>query len=128
MDRIKGILFVILLLYSCYRNSVKLEKPIEVKETVEELKKQNIPEPIKQRTIAVLNQCEDYSKKAYEIVQQNQKQIDDLKAENSKLISRINELEEELKPWRMLKGSFALAMVGILVYGLIKLYLKVKPI
>ena len=59
---------------------------------------------------------------------QNQKQIDDLKAENQKLLNRINELEEEVKPWRMIKGSVLLLSIGIIIFFLVKIYLKFKPI
>jgi hypothetical protein len=74
-----------------------------------------------------LSNCEDYSKRAYEIVTQNQKQIDDLKAENAKLTSRIVELEDELKPWRAVKrfGLF-LVVIGVIFAG-IRIYLAIKP-
>lgn len=126
MDRVKWIAFL-LFVYSCQKN-IKLDTPIDNTEIIEEVKKQLIPEPVKQRTIQALNTCEDYSKKAYEIVQQNQKQIDDLKEENAKLVNKIGELEDELKPWRAIKGSIAIAMVLGVIFLLMKLYFKFKPI
>ena len=59
---------------------------------------------------------------------QNQKQIDDLKAENQKLLNRINDLEEEVKPWRIIKGSVLLISILGFIYIAIQIYLKFKPI
>ena len=127
MDRVRWIAFL-LFVYACQKQNLKLDRPIDNTEIIEEVKKQNIPEPVKQRTVQALTSCEDYSKKAYEIVLQNQKQIDDLKAENQALIKRIAELEEELAPWRTVKLVGLIAMIGFIVFGLVKVYLKLKPI
>lgn len=127
MDRVRWIAFL-LFVYSCQPRNIKLDPPINNQPIIEEIKTQPIPEPVKQRTIQALSTCEDYSKKAYEIVTQNQKQIDDLKAENAKLVSRIGELEDELKPWRAIKASALLIGVVGLIFILIRIYLKVKPI
>lgn len=127
MDRVRWIVFL-LFVYSCQKHNLKLDRPIDNTEIIEEVKKQNIPEPVKQRTVQALTSCEDYSKKAYEIVVENQKQIDELKAENQALIKRIAELEEELAPWRAVKLVGLIAMIGFIVFGLIRLYLKLKPI
>lgn len=118
----------LLFVYSCQSKNIKLDPPINNQPIIEEIKTQSIPEPIKQRTIQALNTCEDYSKKAYEIVTQNQKQIDDLKTENASLVKRITDLEDELKPWRIIKMSVILVGIGIILFGLLKLYLKLKPI
>lgn len=117
-----------LFVYSCQKHNLKLDRPIDNTEIIEEVKKQNIPEPVKQRTVQALTSCEDYSKKAYEIVVENQKQIDELKAENQALMKRITELEEELAPWRAVKLVGLIAMIGMIVFGLVRLYLKLKPI
>jgi hypothetical protein len=127
MDRVRWIAFL-LFVYSCQKHNLKLDRPIDNTEIIEEVKKQNIPEPVKQRTVQALTSCEDYSKKAYEIVVENQKQIDELKAENQALIKRITELEEELAPWRAVKLVGLIAMIGMIVFGLVRLYLKLKPI
>ena len=127
MDRVRWIAFL-LFIYSCQKSIIKLDPPIDNKPIIEEIKKTTLSEPIKTRTIQALNSCEDYSKKAYEIVTQNQKQIDDLKAENQKLLNRINDLEEEVKPWRMVKSSVLLVGIGIIIFFLVKIYLKFKPI
>ena len=126
MDRVRWIAFL-LFIYSCQKANLKLEQPIDNQPIIEELKKAVLPEPIKYKTIQALNNCEDYSKRAYEIVTQNQKQIDDLKSENAKLTSRIVELENELKPWRAVKGfGLFLAVVGVIFAG-IRIYLAIKP-
>lgn len=127
MDRVRWIAFL-LFVYSCQKHNLKLDRPIDNTEIIEEVKKQNIPEPVKQRTVQALTSCEDYSKKAYEIVVENQKQIDELKAENQALIKRITELEEELAPWRAVKLVGLIAMIGMIVFGLVRIYLKLKPI
>jgi hypothetical protein len=127
MDRIKWIAFL-LFVYSCQKQIIKLDKPIDNKEIIEEVKKQPIPEPVKQRTVQALTSCEDYSKKAYEIVTQNQKQIDDLKAENQALMKRIAELESELAPWRTIKLVGLISLIGLVVFAVVKVYLKLKPI
>lgn len=127
MDRVRWIAFL-LFVYSCQKHNLKLDRPIDNTEIIEEVKKQNIPEPVKQRTVQALTSCEDYSKKAYEIVVENQKQIDELKAENQALMKRITELEEELAPWRAVKLVGLIAMIGMIVFGLVRLYLKLKPI
>lgn len=127
MDRLRWIAFL-LFIYSCQKSIIKLDPPIDNKPIIEEIKKTTLSEPIKIKTIQALSNCEDYSKKAYEIVTQNQKQIDDLKAENQKLLNRINDLEEEVKPWRVIKGSALLLSIGIIIFFLVKIYLKFKPI
>ena len=127
MDRVRWIAFL-LFIYSCQKSLIKLDSPIDNKPIIEEIKKTTLSEPIKTKTIQALSNCEDYSKKAYEIVTQNQKQIDDLKAENQKLLNRINDLEEEVKPWRIIKGSALLLSIGIIIFFLVKIYLKFKPI
>lgn len=127
MDRIRWIAFL-LFIYSCQRQLIKLDKPIDNTEIIEEVKKQPIPEPVKQRAVQALTSCEDYSKKAYEIVTQNQKQIDDLKAENQALMKRITELESELAPWRTIKLVGLISLIGLIMFGLIRVYLKLKPI
>jgi cell division protein FtsB len=127
MDRVRWIAFL-LFIYSCQKANIKLEQPIDNQPIIEEIKKTVIPEPIKYKAIQALNNCEDYSKRAYEIVTHNQKQIDSLKAENQKLLNRINDLEDELKPWRMIKGSALLVGILGIVYIAIQIYLKFKPI
>ena len=127
MDRLRWIAFL-LFIYSCQKSIIKLDSPIDNKPIIEEIKKTTLSEPIKIKTIQALSNCEDYSKKAYEIVIQNQKQIDDLKAENQKLLNRINDLEEEVKPWRIIKGSALLLSIGIIIFFLVKIYLKFNPI
>lgn len=127
MDRVRWIAFL-LFIYSCQKSIIKLDPPIDNKPIIEEIKKTTLSEPIKTRTIQALNSCENYSKKAYEIVTQNQKQIDDLKAENQKLLNRINDLEEEVKPWRIIKSSVLLISILGFIYIAIQIYLKFKPI
>lgn len=127
MDRVRWIAFL-LFVYACQKHNLKLDRPIDNTEIIEEVKKQNIPEPVKQRTVQALTSCEDYSKKAYEIVVENQKQIDELKAENQALMKRITELEDELAPWRAVKLVGLIAMIGMIMFGLVKIYLKLKPI
>jgi hypothetical protein len=123
-----GRIIVLLLLAGCTAQDVKIDPPLKFEEVKSEIQSQAIPEPVKQRTIQALTSCEDYSKKAFEIVKKNQDQIDYLKSQNSDLIAKIGELESELKPWRSLKAGFVLSVMLLVVYGLIKLYLKLKPI
>ena len=121
---------IVLLLFfaGCTAQDVKIDPPLKFEEVKSEIQSQAIPEPVKQRTIQALTSCEEYSKKAFEIVKQNQNQIDNLKSQNSDLLITIKELEEEVRPWRTFKAGFAFSVVLLLVYGLVRLYLKVKPI
>ena len=122
---------LILLFFGCTTDNKYLETPPDTKKAIQDLQEISVlqsDQNKKERVIKALNDCGVYSIEAYNKYIQCVKESSSLREKIESLQKEISQLEEEIKPWRWIKRSFYLIVIGLVIFYLIKLYLKFKPI
>ena len=124
----------IFLLLNCflYKSQSPISKPPDTSEALsivesipvntEEQKKK--VELVKQ----TLRECQIYGESVYAKFTDCVREADSIREKLAELQKKIENLEEEISPWRTIKRGFWLIIAGILVFGAVRLYLKLKPI
>ena len=124
----------VIILINCflYKSEPLINKPPDTKKALaivesipvntEEQKKK--VELVKQ----TLRECQIYGESVYAKFTDCVREADSIREKLAELQKKIENLEEEISPWRTIKRGFWLIIAGILVFGAVRLYLKLKPI
>lgn len=129
---VRVVIIILLIKCSLNNNDIQLNKPPDIKKAIEIIDEFKINNSNEQKKIEIvketLNDCQDYSDRAYnkylQCVKESEKNIDKIK----NLEKKILDLEDEISPWRMIKRIFWAIFIGFLIFLAIKIYLKFKPI
>ena len=124
----------IIILINCflYKSEPPISKPPDTKEAL--LIVESIPvntEEQKKKVEIVkqtLRECQIYGESVYAKFTDCVREADSIREKLAELQKKIENLEEEISPWRTIKRGFWLIIAGILVFFAVRLYLKLKPI
>jgi len=122
---------LILLFFGCTTDNKYLEIPPDTKRAIQDLQEISVlqsDQEKKERAIKALSDCGTYSIDAYDKYIQCVKESSSLREKIESLQKEISQLEEEIKPWRWIKRTFYVIVIALILFYLVKLYLKFKPI
>ena len=124
----------IIILINCflYKSESPINKPPDTKEALAIVESIPVNTEEQKRKVELVKQtlreCQIYGESVYAKFTDCVREADSIRGELAELKKKIDNLEEEISPWRAIKRSFWLIIAGILVFGAVRLYLKLKPI
>lgn len=122
---------ILLILLGCSTDNNNLQSPLDTKKAIEELNEiqvQPSDQIKKERVIQVLKDCGSYSLEAYEKYIQCTSEQSTLKTRISSLEKELEQLKAELQTWRYIKWIVYAILALYLLYRLVRIYLKYKPL
>ena len=124
----------IFILFNCflYKSEPPISKPPDTKEAIAIVESIPVNTEEQKRKVEIVKQtlreCQIYGELVYAKFTDCVREADAIREKLAELQKKIENLEEEISPWRTIKRGFWLIIAGILVFGAVSLYLKLKPI
>ncbi len=124
----------IFLLLNCflYKSQPPISKPPDTSEALSIVESIPVNTEEQKRKVEIVKQtlreCQIYGESVYAKFTDCVKESDSIRQKLSELQKKIESLEEEISPWRTIKRSFWLILIGIIAFFAVRLYLKFKPI
>jgi len=124
----------IFILINCflYKSESTISKPPDTKEAIAIVDSIPVNTEEQKRKVEIVKQtlreCQIYGESVYSKFTDCVREADSIREKLAELQKKIENLEEEISPWRTIKRGFWLIIAGILVFFAVRLYLKLKPI
>ena len=124
----------IFILFNCflYKSEPQISKPPDTKEAIAIVESIPVNTEEQKRKVEIVKQtlreCQIYGESVYLKFTDCVREADAIREKLAELQKKIENLEEEISPWRTIKRGFWLIIAGILVFFAVRLYLKLKPI